>query len=109
MATDAHALVDHKRTHWSSRAARRVIAGLIQVGGSATSMELAREIDAVAVSTDIHAARCWLAALGFVSDREGDPIHTADEGRNRQGRRVYRYTLRLDVMAAFAAKIMGDE
>ena len=92
-----------RTTHWSRPAALRCLRALARLGGSATSWPLAQEARALNISTDIHAARCWLAARGYEPNADGEPLVTADEGItgrafSRDGRRVFRYTLRGDVL-----------
>jgi len=100
---DLEAPARRRTTHWSRPAALRCLRALVRLGGSATSWPLAQEARALNISTDIHAARCWLAAAGYERNADGEPLVTTDEGIrgrgwSRDGRRVFLYTLRADVL-----------
>lgn len=82
--------------HWSRPAAERVLTTLRRFGWSATTDDLQRATHSMAPHSDVASARGLLEHLGVPSPRTALPA--AYQGLNASGRRVYRYTLRPDVV-----------
>jgi len=86
------------KTHYSRKAARRVLDALMRLGGKGTTAQIAEITGGCATHSDIHSLRTWLREeCGFLHDDALDAVRAVPLGLNASGRNIYRYELRNDV------------
>ncbi len=90
------------RTHYSRKAARRVLDALMRLGGKGTTAQIAAITGGCAVHSDVHSLRTWLREEHGYDRSPEDAlaaVRAVPLGLNSSGRNVYRYELRRDVKA----------
>ena len=75
-----------------------MLEALMRRGGSATTWELAQDMHAVAVHSEVHSLRCLLRSEhGFSREGALAAVRALDLGTNEHGRRVVRYMVSAEV------------
>ncbi len=86
------------KTHYSRKAAQRVLDALMRLGGKGTTAQIAEITGGCATHSDVHSLRTWLREEhGYGHDDALAAVRAAQLGFNESGRNVYRYELRADV------------